>query len=1031
VKKRKDKARWKLDVRFLDNEVQTYTWPDEADDLKIPDRPSPVEPRTLEDLRVGFEVDVEIKSKFYHGNIVSIDRTAKASSASIRVRISSPSNLEDQLLRWPHDQSKIRVYPPSPSSSAKGASKKRTAHIEEARSDNTSKRKRGQEVSNPTDSKPAEVKVEPAEPDAVLLSKEEAGQRRIQLLDRMKSHSSANRPKSCICCMGVLKSEAKLTGNDSASMDCGTADQPPKETGDAAPKQSEASADETGDAPLKQSVVSADERDDTWGLELYSDAIPTEYGEFHVHQLCLVSAQPIREGFGKLVGSKSLDAALNTGCQFCGGVGATVTCSASKCKRSVHLNCARKADWYFIEEVQPMEFLCPIHSSSRSKAKLVKVPISAFMERWCQRGYCPACLVIYPEDEGLMVECNHCEMWVHSKCAGLDKADLEWMEDMGDAAQWYCQACEKEGHVSTKRPPRSRMVTKGPKTYDVDDEKKMLKSQADKFLKLTNDLQQQTFFSEASSSAQPNKSSKSSAQPGKSSKSGKASNDPAGGADDSWHEAGYVDAVPIVLSWSSDRNEDELCHERGSTEICANCGSFTKVGDESVLACIDCGEVYHTYCLQTAPCPGSEWRDIWRCPQCKVCSVCASGHETILVCDSCDRGFHASCLKLTKDTDEGTWLCVDCLVCVNCHRRPDRGRLGHDTSKWDHLFPLCPECSAEQHRGNHCPVCFAVVTEWDHEEASGKATIECNLCGKFVHAKCDQLDDDELEGIRLTSSVYLCPCCRPYFSTPGEWRKSEKNMRNAVYSLMYSVVEQDKFKILWRNNARVADIERIARRLRNTVGGSKLSCISTLLEAVHEMIRGMVAYEDWCSRGSFFYREVNSLKSRLPELVLRAAGARLEICPGSSTSFIELVEREKQQGGPAAVTEATAAIQAQDDPLSATGRRVTHKPVKYSDEVGAIVVDGERPAVRPKVKQPMWSVQPESDDAAAAAGAPAEAAAADAERIPGGRKDSHSCSRRQRHCVQWVHVLACVRVCWCVCASLPACAPGVSVCVCV
>lgn len=95
--------------------------------------------------------------------------------------------------------------------------------------------------------------------------------------------------------------------------------------------------------------------------------------------------------------------------------------------------------------------------------------------------------------------------------------------------------------------------------------------------------------------------------------------------------------------------------------------------EEHVVFCHDCGEAYHTFCLDPPvmdksflkPSPSE-----WRCAHCKFCVLCQQPHNEsqLVVCDHCDRCFHSYCAKLSEDEINGdSWLCAGCRKCAHCH----------------------------------------------------------------------------------------------------------------------------------------------------------------------------------------------------------------------------------------------------------------------------------------------------------------------------------------------------------------------------
>ena len=98
-------------------------------------------------------------------------------------------------------------------------------------------------------------------------------------------------------------------------------------------------------------------------------------------------------------------------------------------------------------------------------------------------------------------------------------------------------------------------------------------------------------------------------------------------------------------------------------DLCRVCGSGVATPETSqpplLVACVDCGECYHTFCVgSTAALGGTTRRWSWRCaviwmahayqnplllyrcPHCTICEECeaAGAEDKLLVCDACDGG---------------------------------------------------------------------------------------------------------------------------------------------------------------------------------------------------------------------------------------------------------------------------------------------------------------------------------------------------------------------------------------------------------
>lgn len=120
--------------------------------------------------------------------------------------------------------------------------------------------------------------------------------------------------------------------------------------------------------------------------------------------------------------------------------------------------------------------------------------------------------------------------------------------------------------------------------------------------------------------------------------------------------------------------------------MCVVCGSFGQGAEGRLLACSQCGQCYHPYCVdvKVSPLlsPSSSWslpgqaatpsaihsaqvtRVIltkgWRCLECTVCEACgeASDPGRLLLCDDCDISYHTYCLEPPLHTvPKGAWKC--------------------------------------------------------------------------------------------------------------------------------------------------------------------------------------------------------------------------------------------------------------------------------------------------------------------------------------------------------------------------------------
>lgn len=117
------------------------------------------------------------------------------------------------------------------------------------------------------------------------------------------------------------------------------------------------------------------------------------------------------------------------------------------------------------------------------------------------------------------------------------------------------------------------------------------------------------------------------------------------------------------------------------------CGSFGKGVEGQLLACAQCAQCYHPYCVNSKvrtvfklhtcflvmyffrtyrlnplslQITKTKLRKGWRCLECIVCEVCgkASDPSRLLLCDDCDVSYHTYCLDPPLHTvPKGGWKC--------------------------------------------------------------------------------------------------------------------------------------------------------------------------------------------------------------------------------------------------------------------------------------------------------------------------------------------------------------------------------------
>uniref|UniRef100_A0A4W4F3U6 PHD-type domain-containing protein n=1 Tax=Electrophorus electricus TaxID=8005 RepID=A0A4W4F3U6_ELEEL len=94
-------------------------------------------------------------------------------------------------------------------------------------------------------------------------------------------------------------------------------------------------------------------------------------------------------------------------------------------------------------------------------------------------------------------------------------------------------------------------------------------------------------------------------------------------------------------------------------DMCVVCGSFGRGVEGQLLACAQCSQCYHPYCVNSKI-TKMMLRKGWRCLECIVCEVCgkASDPSRLLLCDDCDVSYHTYCLDPPLHTvPKGGWKC--------------------------------------------------------------------------------------------------------------------------------------------------------------------------------------------------------------------------------------------------------------------------------------------------------------------------------------------------------------------------------------
>lgn len=181
-------------------------------------------------------------------------------------------------------------------------------------------------------------------------------------------------------------------------------------------------------------------------------------------------------------------------------------------------------------------------------------------------------------------------------------------------------------------------------------------------------------------------------------------------------------------------------------DICVMCGAIGTDQEGCLIACVQCGQCYHPYCvnvkitkviLQTG----------WRCLDCTVCEGCGQRDDEnrLVLCDDCDISFHIYCMDppLTF-VPHGNWKCKWCALCQTCGAT-DPGF----NCNWMNSYTECGPCASHV----SCPTCQESYGE-------GELIIQCTQCERWLHGACDSIKS-ELEAEKCAEEGYTCILCRP------------------------------------------------------------------------------------------------------------------------------------------------------------------------------------------------------------------------------------------------------------------------------
>ncbi|KAK2895252.1 histone-lysine N-methyltransferase 2C isoform X5 [Channa argus] len=185
-------------------------------------------------------------------------------------------------------------------------------------------------------------------------------------------------------------------------------------------------------------------------------------------------------------------------------------------------------------------------------------------------------------------------------------------------------------------------------------------------------------------------------------------------------------------------------------DMCVVCGSFGLGAEGRLLACAQCGQCYHPFCV------GIKITKVvlskgWRCLECTVCEACGQATDPgrLLLCDDCDISYHTYCLDPPlQNVPKESWKCKWCVSCTHCGATSPGLRCD-----WQNNYTQCAPCASLA----TCPICVVDYSE-------GTIIVQCRQCDRWFHASCQGLHSEE-DVEKAADSSFDCTMCRAFKTT--------------------------------------------------------------------------------------------------------------------------------------------------------------------------------------------------------------------------------------------------------------------------
>uniref|UniRef100_A0A671RS73 [histone H3]-lysine(4) N-methyltransferase n=1 Tax=Sinocyclocheilus anshuiensis TaxID=1608454 RepID=A0A671RS73_9TELE len=180
-------------------------------------------------------------------------------------------------------------------------------------------------------------------------------------------------------------------------------------------------------------------------------------------------------------------------------------------------------------------------------------------------------------------------------------------------------------------------------------------------------------------------------------------------------------------------------------DMCVVCGSFGQGVEGRLLACAQCGQCYHPFCVNIKI-TKVVLSTGWRCLECTVCEACgqASDPGRLLLCDDCDISYHTYCLDPPlQNVPNGSWKCKWCVSCTQCGATSAGLRC-----EWQNNYTQCAPCASLA----SCPLC---QQDYNEEEI----ILQCRQCDRWMHASCQGIHSEE-EVEKIADTSFDCNLCQ-------------------------------------------------------------------------------------------------------------------------------------------------------------------------------------------------------------------------------------------------------------------------------